>query len=306
MILGQENGLDFRKRKPKWIRAKLPGGGQYGELRSLVDRHALHTVCEEAKCPNIGECWANGVATIMILGEICTRTCGFCNVKTGWPTDVDTDEPRRVAESIRLMGLRYVVITSVDRDDLPDGGSALWAETIRETRRICPETQIEVLVPDFGGDEDALRRVAEARPHVLAHNMETVKRLHGPVRPQARYERSINMLRRAKDLGMITKTGIMVGIGEQDEEVYELMDDVVKGSGEGGCDILTIGQYLQPSVNHLPVSRFVEPAVFEEYREVGLRKGFRVVESGPMVRSSYHADKIAARIPLAAGGVIVH
>lgn len=293
MILGQADELDFRKRKPKWIRAQLPGRGGYADLRKLVKENTLHTVCEEARCPNMGECWANGVATIMILGEVCTRSCGFCNVKTGRPNAVDFDEPKRVAESVGIMNLKYVVITSVDRDDLSDGGARIWAETICAVREECPDTKVEVLIPDFKGDIESLRIVAEARPVVLAHNMETVKRLHGPVRPQARYERSLAVLRNAKAMGMTTKTGIMVGIGERDEEVLELMDDIIEKSG---CDIFTIGQYLQPSVRHLPVARFVEPGVFEMFRIEGLKRGFRMVESGPMVRSSYHADKMAAAL----------
>jgi len=292
MIL-KDAPLSFQQRKPKWIRAKMPGGGKYRELRDLVSTHNLHTVCEEAKCPNMGECWADGVATIMILGDVCTRSCGFCHVKTGRPPETDYDEPKRVADAVRIMDLNYVVITSVDRDDLPDGGAQIWADTIRKVHAACPKTSVEVLIPDFKGDPDALRTVIEAQPEVLAHNMETVKRLYRVVRPQANYEQSIELLRRAKDAGMVTKTGIMVGIGERDDEVDELMDDLVGGSD---CDIFTVGQYLQPTPNHLPVKRFVEPEIFEKYRVDGLRKGFRVVESSPMVRSSYHADKQAAQL----------
>jgi len=293
MILDQQGSLDFRKRKPKWIRAQLPGRGGYAELRNLVHDNTLHTVCEEARCPNMGECWANGVATIMILGETCTRSCGFCNVKTGKPDPVDLNEPKRVAQSLQIMNLKYVVITSVDRDDLPDGGAQIWADTIRAVNDSCPETKVEVLIPDFKGNINSLQTVADANPVVLAHNMETVKRLHAPVRPQARYERSLAVLRNAKQMGMTTKTGIMVGIGERDDEVLELMDDIIT---QTNCDIFTIGQYLQPSINHLPVSRFVEPSVFEMFRLEGLKRGFKMVESGPMVRSSYHADKMAAAL----------
>jgi lipoic acid synthetase len=276
-----------QKRKPKWLRAQLPGGPGYQRLRGIMDEHTLHTVCEEAGCPNMGECWARGVATIMILGDTCTRSCGFCNVKTGKPDAADVDEPRRVAESLSLMGLKHVVITSVDRDDLPDGGAAIWAETIVRTREACPEMSIEVLIPDFGGDWDALQVVIDARPDILNHNLETVRRMYPAVRPQAKFDRSLELLRICKEQGLVTKSGVMVGIGERDDEVLDLMDDVQRASG---ADILTIGQYLQPTPNHLPVHRFVEPAVFEQYREQGLARGFKVVESGPMVRSSYHAD----------------
>jgi lipoic acid synthetase len=275
------------RKKPSWLRAKLPGGEGYHQLRGIMDEHSLNTVCEEAGCPNMGECWARGVATIMILGDTCTRSCGFCNVKTGKPAPADPDEPRRVAESLALMGLRHVVITSVDRDDLPDGGAQIWADTILETRRLCPEMSIEVLIPDFQGDWNALQIVIDARPEILNHNLETVRRMYPAVRPQAKFDRSLELLRRCKEQGLVTKTGIMVGIGERDDEVLEMLDDVQDSSA---CDILTIGQYLQPTPNHLPIARFVEPGVFDQYRQQGLARGFRVVESGPMVRSSYHAD----------------
>lgn len=292
MILSSEPP-DFRKRKPSWIRAKLPGGRKYHELRDLITGHELHTVCEEARCPNMGECWADGVATIMILGDVCTRSCGFCHVKTGRPPVLDLEEPGRVARTVQTMGLNYVVITSVNRDELPDGGAGVWAETIRQTHAACPETSVEVLIPDFCGKWEALDQVIEADPEVLNHNMETVRRMYRVVRPQAKYDRSIELLRRCKDAGLVTKTGIMVGIGESDDEVLELMDDVIRGSN---CDILTIGQYLQPTRNHLPVHRWVSPEQFERFRREGLMRGFKVVESGPMVRSSYHADKQAAQI----------
>jgi lipoyl synthase len=275
------------RRKPSWLRAKLPGGPGYQRLRGIMDQHTLHTVCEEAGCPNMGECWARGVATIMILGDTCTRSCGFCNVKTGKPQAADLDEPKRVAESLALMGLKHVVITSVDRDDLPDGGAQLWADTITLTRSACPDMSIEVLIPDFQGDWEALQIVIDAKPEILNHNLETVRRMYPAVRPQAKFDRSLELLHRCKQQGLVTKTGIMVGIGERDDEVLELLDDVQEHSD---CDILTIGQYLQPTPNHLPISRFVEPRVFDQYREQGLLRGFKVVESGPMVRSSYHAD----------------
>lgn len=281
------------RRKPPWLRAKVPGGPGYQRLRSIMDEHRLHTVCEEAGCPNMGECWARGVATIMILGDTCTRACGFCNVRTGRPAPVDKDEPRRVAESLALMGLRHVVITSVNRDELPDGGAGIWAETIIRTRDACPDMSIEVLIPDFEGNWSALEMVIDARPHIINHNLETVRRMYPAVRPSAKFDRSLELLRRVKEHGMIAKTGIMVGIGEKDEEVLALMDDVQRSThtaGSGACDILTIGQYLQPTRNHLPIARWVTPEQFDTFKAEGLRRGFKVVESGPLVRSSYHAD----------------
>ncbi len=306
------------KKKPDWLRAKVPGGAGYERLKGIVDQHRLHTVCQEAGCPNMGECWARGVATIMILGDTCTRACGFCNVKTGRPATLDLDEPRRVAESLRLMnegaGLKHIVITSVNRDELTDGGAAVWAETIERSREACPTMSIEVLIPDFEGNWDALQRVIDARPHIINHNLETVRRMYPAVRPSAKFERSLELLRRVKEAGRVAKTGIMVGIGEHDDEVLGLMEEVQRatksGVGSGkttsnaehpasdiappaspdSCDILTIGQYLQPTRNHLPIDRWVTPAQFAMYREEGLRRGFKVVQSGPLVRSSYHAD----------------
>lgn len=280
------------KRKPKWLRAKAPGGPKYLELRNLLRDNGLHTVCEEANCPNMGECWARGVATIMILGDTCTRSCGFCNIKTGRPKPLDLDEPRRVAESVKIMcegaGLRHIVITSVNRDELPDGGAGVWAETIRQTREATDgRVSIEVLIPDFLGDWDALQKVIDAAPEILNHNLESVPRMYPAVRPQAKYARSVELLKRTKDAGLVAKTGIMVGIGEKDAEVYELMQHL---QDEAKTDILTIGQYLQPTPNHLPIDRWVTPEQFDEYRERGEAMGFAVVESGPMVRSSYHAD----------------
>jgi len=378
-------GLEFIKRKkPDWLRAKLPSGPGFKETRGLVDKYKLHTVCESAKCPNLGECWERGTATMMILGDVCTRACGFCNIKTGRPPEYDLDEPRRVGEAAALMNLKHLVMTSVNRDELPDGGAEIWAETIREIRRQSPGTQVEVLIPDFCGDWDALQIVLDERPEILNHNMESVKRLYKVVRPQAIYERSIELLRRAKAQGLTVKTGIMVGIGEREEEIEELMRDVTEGtrvvgvnddqpetnqnaftvpdpyrmapadqavhaSGSlhdnvgldkpglghklrrGGelvdhanpywdhhqpakpadftqridavsypsatypgvhetCDILTIGQYLQPTRNHLPISRWVTPAQFVQYKQLAESIGFRHCESGPLVRSSYHAD----------------
>ncbi len=292
------------KRKPPWLRAKVPGGPGYEQLKGIMDTHRLHTVCEEAGCPNMGECWARGVATIMILGDTCTRACGFCNVKTGRPQPLDKDEPRRVAESLALMDLKHVVITSVNRDELPDGGAGIWAETIIRSREACPGMSIEVLIPDFEGDGGALQMVIDAQPHIINHNIECVKRMYPAVRPSAKYERSIELLRRVKAQGGVAKTGIMVGIGERDEEVVELMQELIeltrlhdgpRGSGrftDSGdpCDILTIGQYLQPTRNHLPIDRWVTPEQFDEYRRIGEDLGLKVVESGPLVRSSYHAD----------------
>ncbi|MFO0873971.1 MAG: lipoyl synthase [Phycisphaerales bacterium] len=364
-------------KKPDWLRARAPGGEGFLRTKALIDEHRLHTVCQEASCPNMGECWSRGAATIMILGDTCTRSCGFCNVKTGRPAETDSDEPRRVAEALSKVRLKHVVVTSVNRDELPDGGAAIWAETIVRVKEACPWMSLECLVGDFGGDERALQVVIDARPHILAHNLETVRRMHPAVRPQARYERSLAVLRQIKRAGLVTKTGIMVGIGEHDDEVLALMDDVIgatepaptlamrteregkelaavsdssagrasagggeaeemvavpnivrnvhtsemvavlnspnsrnshrahgaHGAGTGalvderrgaGCDILTIGQYLQPTRNHLPVERWVHPDRFAMFKREGLARGFRVVESGPLVRSSYRADEQAA------------
>ena len=273
--------------KPDWLRSKLPGGPGYQRLRTIVDEHRLHTVCESAKCPNMGECWSRGTSTIMILGDVCTRSCGFCHIKTGNPPVLDGDEPRRVGEAVALMRLRHIVVTSVNRDELPDGGASIWAQTVRCIRQASSETSVEVLIPDFCGDWDALQIVLDTRPEILNHNMETVRRLYPAVRPQAKYDRSIELLARAKEQGLVTKTGIMVGIGETDAEVQGLMQDVTDGSG---CDILTIGQYLQPTRDHLPIARWVTPEQFSGYQSTGESIGFRHVESGPLVRSSYHAE----------------
>ncbi|MBL8764151.1 MAG: lipoyl synthase [Phycisphaerae bacterium] len=309
LVLNNQVGVDSlrAKRKPHWLRAKVPGGEGYNRLRTIMSEHRLHTVCEEAGCPNMGECWARGVATIMILGDTCTRACGFCNVKTGRPAALDTDEPRRVAESLRLMKLRHVVITSVNRDELPDGGAAIWAETIVRARESCPEMSIEVLIPDFEGNWDALQLVIDAGPNIINHNLETVRRMYPAVRPSAKFDRSVELLRRVAEQGTVAKTGIMVGIGERDEEVLSLMDEVrtaTTASTRGpsaGVQILTIGQYLQPTPNHLPIDRWVTPDQFAIFRGEGLARGFAVVESGPLVRSSYHADEQAARLPGPAG-----
>lgn len=274
-------------RKPSWLKMKMPGGEGYARLKKLVDNERLHTVCQSAKCPNIGECWSAGTATLMILGDVCTRSCGFCHIATGRPTELDTDEPRRVGEAVATMGLGHAVITSVNRDELPDGGAAIWAETIRQIREKSPETSIEVLIPDFCGDWNALQLVLDAKPDILNHNIESVPSQYKWVRPQAKYRRSLDLLQISKQQGFTTKTGMMLGIGERPEEIDAVLDDLVSI----GCDILTLGQYLQPTAKHLPVNRWVTPAEFAEWKRVGEEKGIRHVESGPMVRSSYHAEK---------------
>ena len=266
---------------------RLPRGDGYGQIRTLVEEQQLHTVCESARCPNLGECWSAGTATFMILGDICTRSCGFCAVITGRPLGLDTGEPERVAQAVRTLGVRHAVITSVNRDDLPDGGAAIFAACIEAVRRQVPGCRIEVLIPDFMGNWLALRAVLEASPDILNHNTETVPRLYARVRPKAKYERSLELLRRAKDHGAVTKSGLMVGIGESDDEVTEVMHDL----RAAGCDILTLGQYLQPTKDHLPVERFVHPDTFARLRVEALAMGFRHCESGPLVRSSYHAEK---------------
>ncbi len=274
-------------KKPDWLRVKLPIGPEYLRVRAIVDTHKLHTICESGNCPNMGECWGAGTATFMILGNICTRSCGFCAVATGKPFLVDKEEPMRVAESVRLMNLKHCVITSVDRDDLADGGSFIWAETIRTIRKESPATRFETLIPDFAGKWENLERVTAEKPDILSHNLETVKRLTKQVRIQAKYERSLEVLRRSKETGIKTKSGIMLGLGEEADEVYETMDDL----RNVGCDVLTMGQYLQPTKAHLPVVKFLHPEAFALYRQIALDKGFRFVESGPLVRTSYHAEK---------------
>ena len=274
-------------RKPDWLRVKLPTGTGYRKVKSLIEEHELHTVCESAACPNRGECWSRQTATFMILGNICTRSCGFCNVITGKPTELDLDEPRRVADAVRLMDLKYAVITSVNRDELKDGGASVWAETIRAVREASPNTKIEVLIPDFCSNWDALQTVIDARPDVLNHNTETVPRLYLKVRPQGKFTRSMELLRRAKEQGMVTKSGIMVGLGETNEEIMEVMEEWRKVK----VDLLTLGQYMQPTLNHLPVERWVTPEEFEYFHQEGMKMGFENVFSGPLVRSSYHADE---------------
>ena len=278
-------------RKPPWLRARVPSGEVYENLKRLMRASKLHTVCESAQCPNLGECWSRGTATIMILGNTCTRSCGFCAVHTGRPTELDWAEPARVADAIRTLHLKHVVITSVARDDLADGGSTIWANTIRAVHNACPETKIEVLIPDFKGRIDCLQTVLDARPDILNHNVETVPRLHKQVRPQAKYDRSLELLDRAKKKGFVTKTGMMLGIGERSDEI----DQVLRELATLAVDILTLGQYLRPSPQHLPVDRWVTPEEFQAWKEHGLALGFGVVESAPLVRSSYHADEQSAR-----------
>ncbi|MBC8410720.1 MAG: lipoyl synthase [Rhodobacteraceae bacterium] len=274
-------------RKPKWLRVKLPTGESYKHVRKLVSEHKLHTICESGNCPNMGECWGEGTATFMILGNICTRSCGFCAVATGRPLAVDWEEPEKVAESVRLMEVKHCVITSVDRDELKDGGSIIWAETVNAVRRRSPETTMETLIPDFKGDEEAIQRIIDVAPEIVSHNIETVRRLTRQVRIQAKYDRSLEVLRLLKEGGMKTKSGVMLGLGETEEEVIQTMDDL----RSVGVQIMTIGQYLQPTPKHLPVKEFITPEQFKKYEEIGLKKGFRFVESGPLVRSSYRAEK---------------
>ncbi len=276
-----------RERRPDWLKIKVPLGTKFSEVRKLVDQQKLNTVCEDARCPNMAECWNRGTATFMILGDVCTRSCGFCSVKTGRPLFLDTDEPRRVAEAVETMGLRHAVITSVNRDELRDGGAAIFAATIRAIRDRVPHCKIEVLTPDFQGKREAVQMVIDARPDIFNHNMETVPRLYRRVRPQAKYQRSLDVLQMCKQQGLITKTGIMLGLGEEAEEIRQVMTDLRAID----VDIMTLGQYLQPTKQHLPVDRYVSPEEFAQWKETGLELGFAHVESGPLVRSSYHADE---------------
>lgn len=278
---------ETRHRKPDWLRVKLPIGEKFKHVRRLVDTYNLHTICQSGNCPNMGECWGEGTATFMILGNTCTRSCSFCAVKTGRPPEYDEDEPRRVAEAIRLMQVKHAVITSVNRDELKDRGAEIWYQTVRAVKETSPGTTIETLIPDTKANWDALERMISAGQEVVSHNMETVERLYRNVRPQARYARSLEQIQRTKDHGKRTKSGIMVGLGETDEEVFKTMDDL----RAHGCDVMTIGQYLQPTKMHLDVAAFIHPDQFAKYKEVGLSKGFDFVESGPLVRSSYHAER---------------
>ena len=274
-------------KKPDWLRVKLPTGEEYVKVRGIVSQHKLHTICESGNCPNMGECWGAGTATFMILGNICTRSCGFCAVATGKPKAADWDEPKRIANSVKLMNVKHCVITSVDRDDLKDGGSIIWAETVKEIRAISPETKFECLIPDFAGKWENLQRIIDVKPDIVSHNIETVRRLTAEVRIQAKYDRSLEVLKRLDAADVKTKSGIMLGLGETEEEIYQALDDLAAVK----CDVVTMGQYLQPTPKHLPVARFVHPDDFKKYREYALGKGFRFVESGPLVRSSYHAEK---------------
>lgn len=276
-----------RLKKPSWLRVKLPIGENYRKVRNLVDQHKLHTICESGSCPNMGECWGEGTATFMILGNICTRSCGFCAVQTGRPEAVDEFEPGRVANSVKIMGVKHAVITSVDRDDLKDGGSSIWVQTVKAIRVQSPHTTMETLIPDFAGKWENLQRIIEVAPEIVSHNLETVRRLTKEVRIQAKYDRSLELLFRLKKGGMRTKSGVMLGLGETPEEVIETMEDLVNVQ----VDVLTLGQYLQPTSKHLPVKEFITPAQFAYYKELGLKMGFKYVESGPLVRSSYHAEK---------------
>ncbi len=276
-----------RRKKPDWLRVKLPTGENFKKVRSLVDEYKLHTICQSGNCPNMGECWGAGTATFMILGNVCTRSCSFCAVATGRPPEYDEDEPKRVAEAIKLMGVKHAVITSVNRDELKDRGAAIWHNTVKETKRLVPDTTIETLIPDVKANWEALEVMINPGQEVVSHNMETVKSLYRKVRPQAKYERSLEQIKRTKEFGKRTKSGIMVGLGETKEEVFEIMNDLL----EAGCDVMTIGQYLQPTNMHLQVDSFVHPDTFAAYKEYGLSLGFKYVESSPLVRSSYHAER---------------
>ncbi len=276
-----------KRQKPDWLKTQLPSGKAYLGVREIVEKNKLHTICTSGNCPNMNECWGLGTATLMILGDICTRSCKFCNVKTGKPKAVDCDEPKRVANSVKLMKLKHVVLTSVDRDDLADGGAGIWAETIQEIKKTSPATTQETLIPDFQGKPELIQKVIDAAPEVISHNLETVERLTPEVRSVANYRRSLEVIRQIAASGIVAKSGIMVGIGETEEEVLQCMDDLL----EVGCSVFTIGQYLQPTTKHLPVLEFVHPDTFQMYKEIGLEKGFKHVESSPLVRSSYHAEK---------------
>lgn len=284
-VVSQESSQ--RVKKPDWLRVKLPVGKEYAKVRQLVDTHKLHTICESGNCPNMGECWGAGTATFMILGNVCTRSCTFCAVATGRPPEYDEDEPRRVAEAIRLMGVKHAVITSVNRDELKDKGAEVWYQTVVQTKIASPETTIETLIPDVKANWDALYRMVEGGQEVVSHNMETVESLYRRVRPQAKYARSLEQTKRTKELGKRTKSGIMLGLGETKDEVFKAMDDLAAN----GLDILTLGQYLQPTKLHIEVAEFIHPDTFDMYREEGLKRGLKYVESGPLVRSSYHAER---------------
>lgn len=286
-VVSEEKEKKVKRKKPDWLRVKLPIGQEYKKVRGLVDKYKLHTICESGSCPNMGECWGAGTATFMILGNVCTRSCTFCAVATGRPPEYDEDEPRRVAEAIQLMQVKHAVITSVNRDELKDRGAEIWYQTVKEVKKLSPDTTIETLIPDVKGNWEALYRMISAGQEVVSHNMETVERLYRRVRPQAKYHRSLEELKRIKEFGKRTKSGVMLGLGETDDEVYGIMDDLAKQ----GVDILTLGQYLQPTKMHLEVVEYVHPDKFDHFREEGLKRGLKYVESGPLVRSSYHAEK---------------
>ncbi len=276
-----------KRQKPDWLKTKIPIGKSYINIKDIVDKHKLHTICSSGKCPNMCECWGLGTATLMILGDVCTRSCKFCAVATGKPLSVDNDEPGRIAESVKLMNLKHCVLTSVDRDDLADGGANCWAETILQIKRIIPETTIEALIPDFQGKSELIKIVIGAKPEVISHNLETVKRMTPEIRSVANYQRSLKVVRQIAASGIISKSGIMLGLGEKEEEVLQTMDDL----RQVGCAVFTLGQYLQPTSKHLPVHEFIRPEQFKKYEMIGLEKGFKYVESSPLVRSSYHAEK---------------
>lgn len=286
-IVQAEDQSQTKVKKPDWLRVKLPIGENYRNVRGLVDQHKLHTICESGNCPNMGECWGAGTATFMILGNICTRSCGFCAVATGRPEPLDWDEPQRVAEAIFLMKVKHAVITSVDRDEIKDGGSIIWNNTIRAVKSLNPKTSLETLIPDFKGEKENIQRIIDAAPEVVSHNIETVERLTRQVRIQAKYWRSMEVIKILKEGGMRTKSGIMLGLGEKKDEVIQTMRNL----RDNGCDVITIGQYLQPTKKHLPVQRFVHPDEFAEYRNIGYELGLDYVESGPLVRSSYHSER---------------
>ncbi|HBL76143.1 MAG: lipoyl synthase [Bacteroidetes bacterium GWF2_42_66] len=281
------NDLKDRQRLPRWMKMKMPKGESYSKVKNLVAQHGLHTICTSGNCPNIGECWNRGTATLMILGDICTRNCKFCGVKTGKPLPVDTEEPRWVARSVQIMGLKHCVITSVDRDDLPDLGASVWAETISEVKKLNPQTKLEVLIPDFQGKKELIQQVIDAQPEVISHNLETVERLTPQIRSAAKYRRSLEVIKIIAESGWIAKSGIMLGLGETEAEVLQTMDELLAS----GCKVMTIGQYLAPTLLHLPVSEYITPEQFEKYRTIGLEKGFSFVESSPLVRSSYCAER---------------
>jgi lipoic acid synthetase len=279
--------LKERQRLPKWMKMKLPKGESYSKVKNLVDKHGLHTICTSGNCPNIGECWNRGTATFMILGDICTRSCKFCAVKTGKPLAPDLNEPKKLAESVKIMGVKHCVITSVDRDDLDDQGAEIWAQTITEIKRENPDTKIEVLIPDFSGDTSRIQKVIDARPDVISHNLETCERLTPAIRSAAKYRRSLEVIKYIAENYTVAKSGIMLGLGETHDEILQVMDDLL----EVGCKVMTIGQYLAPTLKHLPVVEYIHPDRFADYKKTGLEKGFSFVESSPLVRSSYRAEE---------------